>query len=469
MADKQAVRSSIAALGEILKTLRATEPSARTASWRLQREVLIAEMHQLLSTSFGAGSRLSQLLDETVKADALPGPPRDDSSAGKPPVPTLAALETSPSAESLLDAAMEVLRSVDRWNEARVDDDATKGLEEDINRVLSRRIWKHPVVVLAIALLTVAVGFGVLGAVRVGQMEFKVLEAGEKATDKIERQARAASVEADRLSNQLAQTRKDADSLHGAVVAARHRIDEAVAAAAASATAAQAVKIQEGAASAVRALSAALAAAVQRIDDAGKPADAVARDAAKLDRQLATTRADAESLSETVTTARRRLDESVASAGALLTASHAAKIQEAAASAITAVQKAKSTGVQQIEEAARPVEIAEAQTRAANAIQTAASSAAATIGPKVHEHLANAKVLVAPAFDAALVQDAKRLKLLEDDVQVLERRLRATDSQLAVANAAFRALQSPESAWIDDLADHFNVAVQMVWTGPAQG
>jgi hypothetical protein len=330
-ASKDFVRRSVAALEAELEKLGPAAPADPGADplRKDKRAFLLAEVGELLRAASPPESPVLAMFGDAVK-EPPPEPGRPDSALGLAPL---------------------VLRRIGRWNENRSDFGALNGLAEDVDRIVSQKIFKLLPVRICLGAAAAALLFAVWGVVRFQDKEFDAVAIIEsKRQETVAAQERAASAAITDVKTRAAQASADAEN---AIKEVNKRIQA-------------------------------------------------------------------------------RADEEVRGMGA------------ARQEAVDALKTVKSTALSTIAEAAD-----------VKPLSTAVLNASATIANAASQAVNEAKAKVAPAFDEAIRNDAKRL-------DALEQQLRVSESRMSLVQALLRRVGTDDRL-VSHLAAHFDEAVVTVY------
>jgi len=267
LSEKHFTRTAIVELERSMGQLLDTKAEARDETWRASRDVLFAEVAHILKGLVPRDSPLLALVKTNGDTQGGSDRPADIEDYGQIGL-TSARLSGSFEADSYrLEVARKLLPALKRINETRYEDEATRLMSEDIDRILSRRFLKHPLVLACAGLLLSAVGFAVFGVVILNGMEVNFeqrirnevddakvrIDADTRAVEKeisvLRDEAKDTKEQLDRFGKQAAQANKDLVSLKDATF---NTINNLTTAAANEAKQAM-KKLQEGAGAAITA------------------------------------------------------------------------------------------------------------------------------------------------------------------------------------------------------------------------
>lgn len=136
-------------------------------AWQLKRDLVLAEIDQWAALTLPPDSQVLGMLRKRREA------PVDSA---------------QPSEASGFEEARAVIEAAQRWNEARRESDATSGLADDIERVLSKNVYGSTIVRICIGTLVLAVGFAVAGTISVYNMSINLTDVIAKKRDELDEQ-----------------------------------------------------------------------------------------------------------------------------------------------------------------------------------------------------------------------------------------------------------------------------------------
>lgn len=165
----------------------------------------------------------------------------------------------------------------------------------------------------------------------------------------------------------------------------------------------------------------------------------------ELNEQVQRTMAATAALDREVKEAKQRIGELSVTALKDLTTQQAASIGTAAATGISMVDATTKGAIERINAATDT-----------QGIRRAAETAEASVKTQVAQYLEEVKSRVAPTFQETL---ATQVKLLGDLVD----RLKAADSRVQLIDAAMKRMGTPDSGFVDRLADYFNETILAVY------
>ena len=300
----------------------------------------------------------------------------------------------------------EILTAAEKWNESRTEEEATPALAEDIHRILGRNLLRYPPVQISLAALVAAATFAIFGAIRFQDKEFNIQDKINEAEKKVNATSSAAS----KLDNEI--------------TSARQRVSDLAVSAIKDLTAERIVVVREAASSAVAAIDGLKKQSIEEIKGTVKLEDITTKKESAL-----------------------------------------GELRKAEVSATTDIGEAKKRAVDEINNPVRMNEIANAQQGALKSIQNATDlnrlenalkNAEHSIESSAKQYVEEVKAKVAPSFSDAIKEDANK-------IQKLEQRLEKADNRIAIVDAAFRAMGTPDNKIIETLADYFNQTVVTVY------
>ena len=261
MADKHFIRRSLDQVGDKIRSLHNVKPDERDPMWKAERDVLYAEIGQLLELALPPASPLLALFKKSA----------EEASATSSGAPATNVYSVSANADPIY-VVMRILAAAHRWNETRVEEEATAGLAEDVNRILSRNLLKYPVVQMALAVLVAAAGFAIFGVIQFQGMKIDVKEEINKKGDAAmaDIQARKDDVlqTVKKLQEQVGGAAAAATKLDGDITAAKQRVSDLTMSAVRDLTAQKVGAIEAAAASATIAVEGTSRQAVEKIKNA---------------------------------------------------------------------------------------------------------------------------------------------------------------------------------------------------------
>lgn len=246
MADKYFIRKYLNQLQDEISSFHFRHDK-KDPTRKAKLDVLYAEVGQLLGLALPPGSPLLALFNKFADEASATSSTRDPVGRSANADPT--------------DVLIGILAAAQRWNEARVEPEATAALAEDVNRILSRNFLKHPVVFAAIAALIGAAAFAIFGVIRFEDMKVDV----KGAIEKVGEEAKAEINEGkDGVMNTVKTLQADAEKLNGNIESANKRVSELTI----SAVEDQVGTVEAAAASAAQAVEEASRQGIEKIEQA---------------------------------------------------------------------------------------------------------------------------------------------------------------------------------------------------------